>query len=138
MSYVPSLSPQDVRNYFGGPSQPEKPSSCFLIFVLVVYTCLVSPFCYFILTIPYTNVDPGKFDGRIIAVIGLYIPVVVLVALIIRALRSPNDISLPPTDQAYEALISDWQTSLCQYGMQRLGLSADEMLECVKIAWSGR
>jgi hypothetical protein len=122
MSQSGNLSPQYLMDYFRWPPKlvapPKKTHPFLTLFVLFIVLPLVA--CII------TSSSPIYVTA--LAVVGILL----VTFFVYRAIKKRNSIPIPPppipSDQEYEDWVRSWQNAIRQYGMQKLGLSAGDVV----------
>lgn len=138
MNQPSKLSPQDLQNYFGWPPPPPP-----LIVPLNIPTQRQNPVLRAILIL-VVAFSLCSFADSLSTTLHTSIPMLVFFVLcmifFVQRVRKKNSVPPPlpsypappppppgPSDQEYEDWVRSWQGSIRQYGMQKLGLDANDI-----------
>ena len=126
-----TLSQQDFMRYFNWPPpvpQPKKHYFKFYRNLIIIYLCLfgISLLCQTLKLFTNTNT-------LVVFVTYIFVAIAIspLVMFLYRVIKKHLDAQKTPpmlTDQEYENWVRSWQHSIRHYGMQRLGLSAQDVV----------
>ncbi|QBD81606.1 hypothetical protein EPA93_38800 [Ktedonosporobacter rubrisoli] len=124
-----AFSEEELANYFAEPPKVlSKSTRNALLFLLVIGVIA------FLLTLADMH-NPLLLLPVILGCVGLSIPLIAE-----RIILARYNALLQPTDEEYNTWVKSRRSSLCQYGMQKLGLQSEDIigepLEVWGIIWS--